>query len=123
MSRASFSGPRFAAVALSTSALALAGLLPLHTSAQPAQPSDRANTIPQPSTDGKVLGGIKKGTDAAGRGVDRAGDATLNGVNRAADSASRPVRNFGNWLGDKLERGPGAASRRAAERSGERQAP
>ena len=86
-------------------ALALAAALP--AAAQPAQAPDRARTIPAPAQDGKVLGGIKKGTDAAGRGMDRAGDATLDGVNRASESASRPIRNFGEWLGGKLERGPG----------------
>ncbi|MDA7419121.1 hypothetical protein PGB34_22340 [Xenophilus arseniciresistens] len=114
--------PGLMAAGLLAAAFALGGL-PLQAAAQSIQRPQRAATLPQPSTDGPVLGGIKKGTDAAGRGVDRAGDATLSGVNRAADSASRPVRKFGNWLGDKLERGPGAASRRANERAAERQAP
>lgn len=81
-------------------------LLALPAAAQPGQEPQRAQTFPQPSTGGKVLGGMKKGTDAAGRGMDRAGSATLNGVNRASESASRPIRNFGEWLGGKLPQGP-----------------
>lgn len=81
---------------------------------QPRQEPQRAQTLPHPSADGKVLGGIKKGTDAAGRGMDRAGSATLSGVNRASESASRPIRNFGEWLGGKLPQGP---ARPAEERA------
>lgn len=90
---------------LAAAALALASAA-LPAFAQPSQPPQRAQTLPQPSTDGKVLGGVKKGTDAAGRGIDRAGDATLKGVNRASEAASRPIRNFGEWLGGKLPKGP-----------------
>lgn len=89
----------------------------LPASAQPSQESQRAQPLPHASTDGKVLGGMKKGADAAGRGIDRAGDATLNGVNRAAESASRPIRNFGNWLGGKLPKGPGGTSGQAGSKS------
>lgn len=100
------------AAALSLAALALPA------GAQPTQPSDRAQTLPHASTDGKVLGGMKKGADAAGRGMDRAGDATLRGVNKASESASRPIRNFGEWLGGKLERGPGGGAPASAHRKG-----
>lgn len=100
------------AVALSLSALAVPA------AAQPTQQPDRAQTIPHASTNGKVLGGVKKGTDAAGRGMDRAGDATLSGVNKASESASRPVRKFGEWLGTKLERGPGGGASASSRKKG-----
>lgn len=102
------------ATALSLTAFALPA------SAQPTQAPQRAQTIPHPSTDGKVLGGMKKGTDSAGRGIDRAGDATLSGVNRASESASRPIRNFGEWLGGKLPKGPGGTNGQAG---GKREGP
>ena len=103
--------PGLAATTVAAAFFFIAFALP--ASAQPTQESQRAQTLPHPSTDGKVLGGMKKGTDAAGRGIDRAGDATLSGVNRASESASRPIRNFGEWLGGKLPKGPGGASGQA----------
>ena len=100
------------AAALSLAALALPA------GAQPTQQPERAQSIPHASTDGKVLGGMKKGTDAAGRGMDRAADATLNGVNKASESASRPIRRFGEWLGGKLEHSPGRNASAPASRQG-----
>ena len=114
--------PRRAAASLAAAFAALAFTASPALAQQP-QDAQRAKTLPQPSTDGKVLGGIKKGSDAAGRGMDRAGDATLSGVNRASESASRPIRNFGEWLGGKLERGPGGAARNAQDKPGAREAP
>lgn len=77
-----------------------------------------AQTLKKPATDGKVLGGVQRGTDAAGRGIDRAGDAALGGVNRASESASRPIRRAGDWLGGKLERGPGGGRARTDAAAG-----
>lgn len=77
-------------------------------------PPERANTIPRPSTDGQVLGGIKHGTDAAGRSMDRAGDAALSGVNRASETVSSPIRRWGESLGRILDKGPGGKARERA---------
>lgn len=94
-----------------------AASLMLPAQAQPAQ-AEPAQTLKRPSTDGKVLGGVKRGTDAAGRGIDKAGDATLRGVNRASESAARPVRNVGESFGRKLEQGPGGGRSRARTTTG-----
>jgi len=65
----------------------------------------RAHTHKPPPRDGKVLGSVQRGSDAAGRGVDRAGDATRRGVDNVSARASRPVRNAGESLGRKVPGG------------------
>jgi hypothetical protein len=52
--------------------------------------------------DSKVLGGIGRGADATGRGIERAGNATRRGVDTTAERASAPVRRWGESLGRKL---------------------
>lgn len=80
-----------------TWALVLALVLPVAAQAQ------RADT--PPPRDGTVLGGAKRGADAAGRGVDRAAGATRRGVDNVSERASRPVRRAGESLGRKLPGG------------------
>lgn len=86
-----------------------------------AQAKDtRTDQAPQshPSQGSKVLGGMQRGTDAAGRGIDKAEKATRRGVNRVSESASRPVRNVGESFGRKLEQGPGGGRARAPATTG-----
>jgi hypothetical protein len=52
--------------------------------------------------DSKVLNGIGRGADAAGRGIGRASDATRRGVDHTAERASAPIRRWGEALGRKL---------------------
>ncbi|WP_440533103.1 hypothetical protein [Variovorax sp. YR566] len=71
----------------------------------------RAHTIKSPSRNGKVVGSVQRGTNAAGRGVNRADAATRRGVNNVSEKASRPVRNVGEAFGRKLS--PGSSGRAA----------
>ncbi|GAA4343183.1 hypothetical protein GCM10023165_25380 [Variovorax defluvii] len=66
-----------------------------------------ARTLKPPPRDNKVLGGIQRGTDAAGRSIDHADAATRRGVSNTSERASRPIRNFGESLGRKLPGGTG----------------
>jgi hypothetical protein len=97
-------------------ALAMAAALWLPVAAQ-AQSADnppkaqRAHTLKQPSRGGKVVGSVQRGTNAAGRGIDRADAATRRGVNNVSEKASRPVRNVGEAFGRKLA--PGSSGRAA----------
>jgi len=54
---------------------------------------------------------VQRGTNAAGRGIDRADDATRRGVDNVSRRASRPVRNVGEAFGRKLA--PGSSGRTA----------
>lgn len=68
--------------------------------------AQRAQTLkPPPPREGTALGSAKKGADAAGRGVDRAENATRRGVDNVSERASRPVRRAGESLGRKLPGG------------------
>jgi len=101
---------------LSTLVLAAAFLLP-PTAAVHAQSADnppkaeRAHTLKSPPRDSKVVSSVQRGTNAAGRGIDRAEDATRRGVNNVSARASRPVRNVGEAFGRKLA--PGSSGRAA----------
>ena len=91
--------------------LVAAGGLPLAAAAQNtdspprAQRVQRAHAHTSPPREGTALGTLERGTDAAGRGVDRAGDATRRGVDNVSARASRPVRSAGESLGRKLPGG------------------
>lgn len=89
--------------------LALALGLPAAAQAQGADNpprAQRAHTLkPPPPREGTALGTAKKGADAAGRGVDRAENATRRGVDNVSERASRPVRRAGESLGRKLPGG------------------
>lgn len=94
-------------------ALALAAMLALPAAAS-AQGADnppkaqRASTLKSPPRDNKVIGGVERGANAAGRGIDRAGSATERGVNNVSERASRPVRRVGEAFGRKLGGGDAA---------------
>lgn len=93
-------------------------LSPLAAGAQEANaPITRATPNSEPKTqhqpapkaqphEGKVLGSIARGTDAAGRGIERAGEATRRGVDHTAERAGAPMRRWGEALGRKLGIGP-----------------
>ena len=72
--------------------------------------TQRAHTLKSPPRDSKVLGGVQRGTDAAGRGIDHADAATRRGVNNTSDRASRAVRNLGGSPGRKLPGGTGRSA-------------
>jgi hypothetical protein len=94
--------------------MAAALWLPAGAQAQSADNSpqaQRAHTIKSPSRSGKVVGSVQRGTNAAGRGVNRADAATRRGVNNVSEKASRPVRNVGEAFGRKLS--PGSSGRAA----------
>ena len=99
-----------------TLAFAAACLL-LPTAAVHAQSADnppkaqRAHTLKAPPQGGKVVSSVQRGTNAAGRGIDRADSATRRGVNNVSARASRPVRNVGEAFGRKLA--PGSSGRAA----------
>ena len=87
--------------------------LPMAASAQNANDppaAQRAHTLKAPPQNGKVLGGIQRGSDAAGRGIDHADSATRRGIGNASERASRPIRNFGESLGRKLPGGQGRSA-------------
>ncbi|VTU14878.1 hypothetical protein H6CHR_00045 [Variovorax sp. PBL-H6] len=93
-------------------AAALAAWLALPTTASAQNGNDppaaqRAHTLKPPPQNGKVLGGIHRGSDAAGRGIDHADSATRRGIGNASERASRPIRNLGESLGRKLPGGQG----------------
>lgn len=91
-----------------------AGAMPAPAGADQAPAAPPAQQQGKPVAGNKTLGGIQRGTDAAGRSIDRAGEATLRGVNNAAEGASRPIRRFGEFLGSKLEKAPGGGNRQPA---------
>jgi hypothetical protein len=94
--------------ACAVSLAAWLALLPLAAAAQNANDpptAQRAHTLKSPPQNGKVLGGIQRGTDAAGRSIDHADSATRRGVNNTSERASRPIRHFGESLGRKLPGG------------------
>jgi cytochrome c556 len=101
--------PSFASAAV----LAACLVLPAAASAQNANDpptAQRAHTLKSPPRDSKVLGGIQRGTDAAGRSIDHADAATRRGVNNTSERASRPIRHFGESLGRKLPGGTGRSA-------------
>jgi len=55
-------------------------------------------------SDSKVLHGIQRGTDAAGRSIYHADAATRRGIENTSERASAPVRRWGEALGRKLPR-------------------
>lgn len=88
--------------------------LPVAAQAQSADnppQAQRAHTLKSPARSGKVVGSVQRGTNAAGRGVDRADAATRRGVNNVSEKASRPVRNVGEAIGRKLSPGSGRRAR------------
>ena len=99
-----------------TTAAVIAATLWLPATAQ-AQSADnppqaqRAHTIKAPARNGKVVGSVQRGTNAAGRGVNRADAATRRGVSNVSEKANRPVRNVGEAFGRKLS--PGSSGRAA----------
>jgi hypothetical protein len=93
-------------------AMAAALWLPVAAQAQSADnppQAQRAHAIKSPSRGGTVMGSVQRGTNAAGRGVNRADAATRRGVNNVSEKASRPVRNVGEAFGRKLS--PGSSGR------------
>jgi hypothetical protein len=97
-------------------ALAAWFVLPMAASAQNANDpptAQRAHTLKAPPQNGKVLGGIQRGSEAAGRSIDHADSATRRGIGNASERASRPVRNFGESLGRKLPGGRGRSAQPA----------
>lgn len=98
-------------------ATTMAAALWLPAGAAQAQSADnppqaqRAHTIKSPSRGGRVVGSVQRGTNAAGRGVNRADAATRRGINNVSEKASRPVRNVGEAFGRKLS--PGSSGRAA----------
>jgi hypothetical protein len=93
-------------------AAAFALWLPVGAQAQSADnppKAQRAHTLKAPARNGTVVGSVERGTDAAGRGVNRADAATRRGVNNVSEKASRPVRNVGEAFGRKLS--PGSSGR------------
>lgn len=90
----------------------LALWLPMGAQAQSADNppnAQRAHTLKAPARNGTVVGSVQRGTNAAGRGVNRADAATRRGVNNVSEKASRPVRNVGEAFGRKLS--PGSTGR------------
>jgi len=101
-------------ITASLAAIAAALCLPVTAQAQSADnppQAERAHTIKSPSRSGKVVGSVQRGTNAAGRGVNRADAATRRGVSNVSEKASRPVRNVGESFGRKLA--PGSSGRAA----------
>ncbi|ATA51834.1 hypothetical protein CKY39_00275 [Variovorax boronicumulans] len=101
-------------ITASLAAIAAALWLPVTAQAQSADnppQAERAHTIKSPSRSGKVVGSVQRGTNAAGRGVNRADAATRRGVSNVSEKASRPVRNVGESFGRKLA--PGSSGRAA----------
>ena len=97
-----------------TTAMVAALWLPVGAQAQSADnppQAQRAHTLKSPSRSGKVVGSVQRGTNAAGRGVNRADAATRRGVNNVSEKASRPVRNVGEAFGRKLSPGSGGRAR------------
>lgn len=93
-------------------AAATTAFVPLAASAQSADhppEAKPARTLKAPPRDSKVLGGAQRGTDAAGRGIDRADSAARQGIRNGAERASRPVRGVGEAFGRKLA--PGSSGR------------
>jgi len=97
------------AVAMSAM-LCMPGLAQAQSADNPPK-AQRAHTLKSPSRSGKVVGSVQRGTNAAGRGVDRADAATRRGVNNVSEKASRPVRRVGEAFGRKLS--PGSSGRAA----------
>lgn len=102
---------------LAVSLVAILALPPVAVAQSADAPprAQRAQTHKPPPSDGKVLGSVQRGSDAAGRGVDRAGNATRRGVDSVSERASRPVRNAGESLGRRL---PGGTRHPAPPRVG-----
>ena len=99
-------------------AVLAAGLsLPPAASAQndtdPSTATRHAPAHKPPPQNNKVLGGIQRGTDTAGRSIEHADASARRGVNNASERASRPVRNFGESLGRKLPGGSGGGAQPA----------
>ncbi|OUM01545.1 hypothetical protein [Variovorax sp. JS1663] len=99
----------FASAAVLAACLALPSAASAQNANEPPT-TQRAHTLKSPPRDSKVLGGIQRGTDAAGRSIDHADSATRRGVNNTSERASRPIRNFGESLGRKLPGGSGRSS-------------
>ncbi|MBT2335781.1 hypothetical protein J7E49_17935 [Variovorax paradoxus] len=100
-----------------TQAACGAALLLLSAAAVHAQSADSppqaqpAHTLKPPPQGSKVVNSVQRGTNAAGRGIDRAEGATRRGVNNVSEKASRPVRRVGESFGRKLA--PGSSGRTA----------
>jgi hypothetical protein len=91
--------------AAACAALGAALLLPVFAIAQSADnppKAQRAHTMKAPPPNGKVLGGIEHGTNAAGRSIDHADAATRRGIDNTSERASRPLRHVGEAFGRKL---------------------
>ncbi|MET3392901.1 hypothetical protein ABIC33_003568 [Variovorax sp. 1140] len=103
--------PLHASLAVAMSAmLCLPGLAQAQSADNPPK-AHRAHTLKSPSRGGKVVGSVQRGTNAAGRSIDRADSATRRGVNNVSEKASRPVRRVGEAFGRKLS--PGSSGRAA----------
>lgn len=94
---------RFPHLGAALLALTLAGAAMAQQPAAPAAPKKSSHTTPHY---GKVGDSIQHGTDAAGRGLAHADQATRRGIDKGSEAASRPVRNLGDRLGRALGLGP-----------------
>lgn len=90
-----------AAFAVAAAAFVLPGAAAAQSTDNPPQVQP-AQTLKAPPRDSKVIGGMERGTNAAGRGIGRAENATRRGVNNASERASQPVRRVGEAFGRKL---------------------
>jgi hypothetical protein len=108
---------RVLAAGLVFSALPCAALAQETSEAAPrASTHSHATAKPATHSGNKVLDGIGRGTDAAGRGIAQGSDATRRGVDHTAERASAPVRRWGEALGRKIS--PYGASHAAAPSTG-----
>lgn len=96
----------FSSRAITTLVFVVAGALAQTAFAQssdnPPQPKHSHSKAKAAPHDGKVLGSIERGTDAAGHGIERGASATRRGVDNTAERASAPVRRWGEALGRKI---------------------
>ena len=83
-----------------------------------SEPAPKSGTYSHATTThgNKVLDGIGRGTDAAGRGIEHGAGATRRGVDHTAERASAPVRRWGEALGRKIS--PYGASHSTAPSTG-----
>lgn len=65
----------------------------------------------------KIGGAVKKGTEAAERGVHKAAQATERGLKKGGEAAAHGVGKAGEWVGEKMQQG-GKKMQHAAEGSG-----
>jgi len=108
---------RLLAACLVFSAVPCAALAQDSSEAAPkASSHSHAAAKPATHSGNRVLDGIGRGTDAAGRGIAHGADATRRGVDHTAERASAPVRRWGEALGRKIS--PYGASHAAAPSTG-----